>query len=37
MQKINIPEKLPLFNDYWNLRIIAELNGQQVKLTKLKG
>lgn len=26
-----------LFHDHWNPRIIGELNGQQVKLTKLKG
>lgn len=37
MEKINIGEKLSLFHDYWNPRIIGELNGQQVKLTKLKG
>jgi mannose-6-phosphate isomerase-like protein (cupin superfamily) len=37
MQKINIPEKLSLFADYWNPRIAAELNGQHVKLVKFKG
>lgn len=37
MEKINIADKLSLFGDYWNPRIIAELNGQQVKLAKLKG
>ena len=37
MQKINIEEKLSLFTDYWNPRIIGELNGQHVKLAKLKG
>lgn len=37
MEKINFNEKLDLFNDYWNPRIIAELNGQQVKLAKFKG
>jgi len=37
MKKINISEKLSLINDYWNPRIVGELNGQQVKLTKLKG
>lgn len=37
MEKININEKLDLFDDYWNPRIIAELNGQQVKLAKFKG
>jgi mannose-6-phosphate isomerase-like protein (cupin superfamily) len=37
MEKININEKLSLFNDHWNPRIIGELNGQQVKAAKLKG
>jgi mannose-6-phosphate isomerase-like protein (cupin superfamily) len=37
MEKININEKLALFSDHWNPRIIGELNGQQVKLAKLKG
>lgn len=37
MEKVNIAEKLALFNDYYNPRIIGELNNQQVKLTKLKG
>lgn len=37
MKKINIEEKLSLFNDHWNPRIVAELNGQHVKLAKLKG
>lgn len=37
MKKINIKEKLSLFNDHWNPRIVAELNGQHVKLAKLKG
>ena len=37
MDKINIPEKLNLFDDYWNPRIVAELNGQYVKLAKFKG
>jgi mannose-6-phosphate isomerase-like protein (cupin superfamily) len=37
MDKVNIQEKLALFQDYWKPRIIAELNGQQVKLVKLRG
>ncbi|UCF40941.1 MAG: cupin domain-containing protein [Gemmatimonadota bacterium] len=37
MQKINLAEKLSLFTDYWRPRIVADLNGQQVKLAKLKG
>lgn len=34
---INLQEKLSRFKDHWNPRIIGELNGQQVKLAKLKG
>src|SRR4051794_27196871 len=37
MEKVNIKEKLSLFHDYWNPRIVGELNGQQVKLVKFKG
>ncbi len=37
MEKINIPEKLALINDYWHPRIVGELNGQHVKLVKFQG
>jgi mannose-6-phosphate isomerase-like protein (cupin superfamily) len=37
MQKINLAQKLTLFQDHWNPRIIGVLNGQHVKLVKLKG
>ena len=37
MEKIIVDEKLKLFTDYWNPRIVAGLNGQLVKLAKLKG
>ena len=37
LEKVSIQEKLDLFTDYWNPRIVGELNGQQVKLAKLKG
>lgn len=37
MDKINLPEKFNLFSEYWSPKIIGELNGQQVKLVKLKG
>jgi mannose-6-phosphate isomerase-like protein (cupin superfamily) len=36
MNKININEKLGAINDYWNPRIIGELNQQYVKLVKFK-
>jgi len=37
IDKINIAQKLALFNDYWNPRIAGELNGQHIKLVKFKG
>jgi|SRR5579871_6160751 len=37
MDKVNLRQKLSLFSDYWNPRIVAELNGQHVKITKFKG
>ena len=37
IEKTNISEKLNLFNDYFNPRIVGELNGQHVKLVKFKG
>ena len=37
MKKVNIAEKLNLFSEYWSPKIIGELNGQHVKLAKLKG
>jgi len=37
MSKVNIAQKLTLFSDHWSPRIVGELNGQQVKLAKLKG
>jgi mannose-6-phosphate isomerase-like protein (cupin superfamily) len=37
MDTVNLSQKLSLFDEYWSPRIVAELNGQQVKLAKLKG
>ena len=37
MDKINIKDKLSLFSEYWSPKIVGELNGQYVKLCKLKG
>lgn len=34
---IRLDEKLALFADHWNPRIVAELNGQHVKLAKFQG
>lgn len=37
MHKINIAEKFSKISEYWKPYIAAELNGQHVKLDKLKG
>jgi mannose-6-phosphate isomerase-like protein (cupin superfamily) len=37
MVKIDIAEKFSLFSDYWRPKIVAQLNGQEVKLVKFKG
>lgn len=37
MNSINLKEKFNLFNEHWTPKLIAELNGQHVKLAKMKG
>lgn len=37
MQAVNIAEKFETFSDYWNPRIIGELNDSQVKAVKVRG
>ena len=37
MQKVNISEKLSLFSDHWNPRVVGRLNGQHVRLAKFQG
>ncbi len=37
MEKVNLAEKLSVFKDYFNPRIVGELNGQHVKLVKFQG
>lgn len=37
MNPINLSEKFSQFTDHWNPRILAELNGQHVKLGKFQG
>ena len=34
---VNIKNKLNLFSEYWNPKIIAELNDHKVQVAKLKG
>jgi mannose-6-phosphate isomerase-like protein (cupin superfamily) len=37
METVNLREKFSLFSDYWNPRIIGEVNECHVKAVKLKG
>jgi hypothetical protein len=37
MPKINLAEKFAKISEYWKPYVAAELNGQHVKLDKLKG
>jgi len=37
MTKVNVHQKLTLFSDHFSPKIVGELNGQHVKLVKLKG
>lgn len=37
MEKVNLKDKLSRFSDYWNPRVVGELNGQQVKLVRFQG
>jgi mannose-6-phosphate isomerase-like protein (cupin superfamily) len=37
MHRINLAEKLALFSTHWDPKIVAELNGQHVKLVKFRG
>ena len=37
MEKVNLAEKLSLFSEQRSPKIVGELNGQMVKLVKLKG
>ena len=37
MNKVNLKEKLALFNEQWRPKIVGELNEQYVKLVKFQG
>ena len=37
MQKINLADKFGKFTAHWSPKIVAELNGQHVKLVKFRG
>jgi mannose-6-phosphate isomerase-like protein (cupin superfamily) len=36
-EKVNLAQKLALFEDHWSPKIVGELNGQHVKLVKILG
>lgn len=35
--KVNLNEKFAAFSEHWRPKIVAELNGQEIKLAKFKG
>jgi mannose-6-phosphate isomerase-like protein (cupin superfamily) len=37
VEKVNLARKFSLLDEYWSPKIVAELNGQHIKLAKLKG
>ncbi len=37
LQKVNLAEKLSLFDERWRPKVVGELNSQHVKLMKLQG
>ncbi len=37
MEKVNLAQKLALFQEYWSPKIVGELNDQLVKLVKFEG
>jgi len=37
MNKVDLKEKFSLFSEHWQPKVVGELNGQYVKLVKLKG
>ena len=34
-EKVNLAEKLSLFDEHWSPKVVGELNGQHMKLVKL--
>jgi mannose-6-phosphate isomerase-like protein (cupin superfamily) len=37
VERVNLREKLSLFDSHWDPKIVGELNGQHVKLVKFQG
>jgi mannose-6-phosphate isomerase-like protein (cupin superfamily) len=37
VNRVDLPEKFSLFTEHWRPHIVGELNGQEVKVVKVKG
>ena len=37
MEKVSLTDKFARFSEHWRPKVVAELNGQEVKLVKVKG
>jgi len=37
MEKVNITDKFSRFSEHWRPKVVARLNGQEVKLVRFKG
>ncbi len=37
MERVNLADKFARFSEHWRPRLVAELNGQEVKLVKVQG
>ena len=37
MEKVNISERLASIDEHWRPKVVAELNGQEVKVVKFQG
>lgn len=37
MEKISLPDKFAKFSEHWRPKVVAALNGQEVKLVKVRG
>ena len=37
VEKVSLAQKFSLFDEYWSPKVVGELNGQAVKIAKLKG
>jgi len=37
VEKVDLAEKLALIGEHWRPKVVAELNGQEVKLVKFQG